>query len=224
MEGALMQTTYCDHGHPTIVTLAGQLKDGCDESSAIAARTFAFVRDNIVFGFDLYRRKASETLRLGYGACWNKSLLLAGLLREQQIPALLGTIPMKRSFIAPAIGRWHRLGNNPFNHCIVYAHLHGRWTILDPVLDCRTYNTFYVPAEVTWGIDWDAKSDMSLYRESVIGEPVKCSDIDDAICGTLGNVELPKLIAMACYRYLNRKMWQRAGASPVFSSPAGCAK
>lgn len=142
MQDSLDIIIYCDHGHPEIKAAAASLKAHEADTVAIARRTFYFVRDTITFGFDLYQRSASETLQRGFGACWNKSLLLTALLRCNQIPAQLGDIPLQRSFIKPAIGFWHWLANNPFNHCLVQVYLNGHWIILDAVLDKWTYETF----------------------------------------------------------------------------------
>jgi len=81
MEDTLQQTFYCDHDHPDIQAVAARLKAGDKDPVTIAGRTFYFVRDKFPFGFDLYQRKASETLKRGYGVCWNKSLLLGGTSR-----------------------------------------------------------------------------------------------------------------------------------------------
>ena len=133
--------------------MAAGLKADLNDPVAIAERTFYYVRDQIRFGFDLYKRKASETLAHGYGVCWNKSLLLVALLRCNRIPAQFGAIPVKRSFVKPAIGCWHWLANHPFQHCLVYAFLNHRWTVLDVPLDETTYNAFFLPLGVAWGID-----------------------------------------------------------------------
>jgi transglutaminase-like putative cysteine protease len=172
MEDALRETFYCDHAHPDIRAVAAGLRAGEEDPAAIAERAFYYVRDSFPFGFDLYQRKASETLKRGYGVCWNKSLLLVALLRCSQIPARFGSIPLKRIFVKPAVGAWHRLANNPFNHCLVHAYLNHRWTILDAVLDKRTYEAFFLPLAVEWGIDWNGEDDVRLYTESVLGSPV----------------------------------------------------
>jgi len=212
MEDALQRTHYCDHGHPDIQVVAAGLRGGDEDPAAIAGRTFAFVRDGFPFGFDLYQRKASETLKRGYGVCWNKSLLLTALLRCNQIPARFGSIPLKRSFVKPAIGAWHWLANDPFNHCLVHAHLNHRWTILDAVLDRRTYEAFFLPAGVEWGIDWNGREDVRLFTESVVGPSEMRPDIDAALDEKVGNTELPKYLALVGNRHVNRKMWKRTEA------------
>jgi transglutaminase-like putative cysteine protease len=208
MRDALQSTIYCDCAHPDIQSIAVSLKEDEEDSVAIAMRTFYFVRDNISFGFDLFQRKASDTLKKRYGACWNKSLLLVALLRHNQIPAQLGSIPLKRSFIKPAIGYWHRLANNPYNHCRVHAYIKSSWTILDPVLDKVSYNTFFFPLGVKWEIDWNGKDDVCLYTESISGFPIIYKDIDSILEKKVNNIELPKPLALIWNWYVNRRMWK----------------
>lgn len=44
-----------------------------------------------------------------------------------QIPAMFGSIAMKRTFVKPAIGAWSVLRNDSFHHCIVKGLVNGRW-------------------------------------------------------------------------------------------------
>ena len=211
MKDALQQTSYCDYGHPDIQAVASSLRSDEKDPAAIAAQTFYFVRDSVSFGFDLFQSKASDTLKRGYGACWNKSLLLIALLRSNQIPAQFGSIPVKRTFIKPAIGYWHWLANTPYNHCIVHAYVNHRWTILDAVLDKQTFKTFYLPSGVEWGIDWNGKDDVCLYTESISGPAVWYTDIDVTLDNKVGNTELPKALAAIGNMFFYRQMWKRTG-------------
>ena len=65
MKNPLQQTFYCDHSHPEIQAVAASLKAGENDPVAIASKTYYFVRDSIVFGFDLFPKKASDTLKQG---------------------------------------------------------------------------------------------------------------------------------------------------------------
>ncbi|MBF0550715.1 MAG: transglutaminase domain-containing protein [Deltaproteobacteria bacterium] len=215
MEDALRQTFYCDHGHPDIQTVAADLKGDESDPVTIARRTFYFVRDRFPFGYDLYQTKASETLKRGYGVCWNKSLLLTALLRCNRIPARFGSIPLKRSFVRPAIGAWHWMANNPYHHCLVHAYLNQRWTILDTVLDKQTYESFFRPVGVAWDIDWNGRDDVHLYTESLAGPPVMHLDLDAALDQKVGNAELPKFLAVIGNRHMNKQMWKKAGIHPT---------
>jgi transglutaminase-like putative cysteine protease len=215
---ALSNTRYCDFDHPAIQSLAETLKGKDDDPAVIAIRTFYYVRDQIVFGFNYYQRKASDVLKKGHGACWNKALLLVALLRCNHIPACLGSISVKRTFVKPAIGIWHWLANNPFNHCVVKVCLNDRWILIDAVLDTKTHAACFVPAGVQWPIDWDGENDVNLYTESVLGPAVVHPNIDKVLDNKVGNRELPKLLATIGYRYVNRTMWNKVKTHVEMSS------
>lgn len=209
MEDTLQKTYYCNYGHPDIHKIANSLKENDDNPAIIAERTFYFVRDSINFGFDLFQTRASDTLKRGYGACWNKSLLLIALLRCNEIPALFGSIPLKRDFIKPVIGFLHLLANTPYNHCLVHAYINNRWIILDPVLDKKTYETFFIPMSVEWGIDWNGEDDVNLYTESIQGSPTIHSEIDKAVNERVGNSEPPRPIAIIGNRLVNKHILRK---------------
>lgn len=215
MEDALKETCFADTMHPDLRKVAEELRAGDGDPVRIAERTFSFVRDDIRFGFDLYRRKASDVLKRGHGVCWGKALLLTTLLRCNRIPARFGSIPVKNSFVAPAIGTWSVLANNPFNHCLTIAWLNDRWTMLDAALDRRTYEAFFAPAGVKWGIDWNGWDDVRLYTESIVGAVEAHLDLDAALHGRVGNTELPGPLALLGYRHVNGRMWKRAGICTI---------
>lgn len=209
MTDDLKATEYCDIHHPSIQALASANNTGYPVETA--RKLFYYVRDRIVTGYDLYAVRASRILEQGYGICWGKSLLLTALLRANGIPARFGTIPVHRRFIRPLIGSLHYLANSPYYHCVTLARLNSRWTVLDTVLDKTTYETFFVPAGVAWGIDWNGADDCRLYTESVVGEPMNHDNLDEAIRQKAGNQELPAFIAKPLYNAVNRRIWVRTG-------------
>ncbi len=211
MEKALERTRYCDHDHPDVRDLSRKFAEGADDPVDIVQRSFLYVRDRIPFGFDLYERTASETLATGHGACWNKSLLLMALLRGAGVPARFGSIPVKREFMAPVFGKMSRLINNPYNHCVALVRLHGKWVVLDAVLDAGAYDAFYRPLNVGWGIDWDGETDCRLYTENVLGPPATHRDVDEAVRTKAGNSEAPKFIAVRFNNLINKWLWKRTG-------------
>lgn len=89
--------------------------------------------------------------------------------------------------------------------------MNNRWTILDAVLDKQTYETFYVPLGVEWGIDWNGKDDVRLYTESISGPSLRYTDIDVVLDKKVGNTELPKALAAIGNMFVNRQMWKRTG-------------
>ncbi len=209
MEQGLNETFYCNYGNRFIQDTAAELSENTHDSVELTKKTFEYVRDKIIFGFDLYKVKASETLQNGFGVCWNKSLLLTALLRCNKIPAEFCSIPVRTRFIAPVIGLSYMLGNNPFNHCFVRANLNERWVRLEPTLDNRTYSTFYRHLNLTWGIDWNGSEDCELYTENIVGQMVIHADIDKTINNKVGNRELPKFMVTLINKWLNVKMWKQ---------------
>ena len=221
MEPGLAQTRYCNWNHPEIQRVASALASSGSDPMTTAVSTFHFVRDRIIFGFDRYRRRASDILMQGYGVCWNKALLLVALLRCNGIRANFGSIAVARTFIKPAIGAWYRLANHPFHHCVALVRLDGRWIIADAVLDRVSYEAFYQSRNVSWGIGWDGTQDVRLYREWVQEDVVHHPDIDAALDRRVGNLELPGIAARLGYWIVNRMVWKRAGTTPVAMARVG---
>ncbi|MCB2188411.1 MAG: transglutaminase family protein [Deltaproteobacteria bacterium] len=204
-------THFCDLEHPAIRRQAAALANQAATPEDLARRTFRFVRDQIPFGFDLVQVQASETLAKGYGACFNKSLLLVALLRANGIPARFGSVPVSRWFMQPYLGWLFRLINHPFHHCLVQVWLDGAWSLAEPTLDQATYDALFRPLGVPWGIEWSAARQDRLYGEHLMGEVTIHPDLDQAIGDDVGNSLLPDSLARALCRYVNRRAWGRIG-------------
>lgn len=202
---------YCDVDHPLILERAHTLALEAESPDQVADNTFRWVRDQIPFGFDLIKVKASETLQKGYGACFNKSLLLVALLRANGIPAWFCSVPVSRWFMKPYIGLQCLLINNPFHHCLALVSLGGQLSFAEPTLDRGTYESLYRPLGVNWGIDWRPGQPNFLYAEHLMGEPQVHRDIDQAINQNVGNTLLPAPLARAMCRRINRKAWAKIG-------------
>lgn len=218
MKPTLKETYFCNYNHPAIQDLAANLSEQSSDPAEVAIKTFYYIRDNIVTGYDLYKTRASGVLKKGYGICWGKSTLLIALLRCNKIEAQFGTIPVHRRFIEPLIGPLYHLANSPYHHCIVHVLLNDRWTVFDPVLDKTTYNTFFAPRNFAWGIDWNEKDGCRLYTDSIVGEPVIHENLDAVICKKAGNNELPEFIARKVYNFMNKRIWKKTGVLPGHSS------
>ncbi len=210
MKSSLEETYFCNYSHPSIQTPARKLSEQTDNQAELAKRTFYYVRDTIVTGYDLYKTRASDILKKSYGICWGKSLLLIALLRCNNIEARFGTIPVHRKFIEPLIGQFYYLANSPYNHCVAHVLINDKWTILDPVLDKNTYETFFAPKQVPWNIEWNGRDDCRLYTDHVVGGLKTYEDIDGAINNKAGNKELPAFIATPVYNFLNKRIWTRS--------------
>jgi transglutaminase-like putative cysteine protease len=201
-------TSFCDFDHPAVSSLAKKLAGGETDHGKIAAAVFLYVRDNIRFGIDSVQVKASETLTKGYGACYNKALLVTALLRSHGIPARLAYNPVRREFMRPAMGEACETIQEPFHHCFVQVRLDDRWIAVDATLDARTYRKLFVPHGVTWGIDWNGKDDMRLYADDIVGPTEYVEDTDSAIRRDVGNAMPQPAHADALFGPVNQQMWR----------------
>jgi transglutaminase-like putative cysteine protease len=204
----IQETVFCDVNHTLVSSLAKKLTGDETDTGKITLAVFKHVRDNIRFGFDLVQVKASQTLEKGYGVCWNKALLLAALLRANQVPARLASNPVQREFMKPVMGDAYQTLPETINHCFAQVHLDSGWICVDATLDAATYETFFVPHDVAWGIDWNGTDDLRLYTESIVGPVESIEDIDAAFQQDVGNVMPPPAEAELFFGSVNQQMWQ----------------
>jgi len=90
MKAYLQETKLINYSHPNIQELAKQLALNTSTDTQIAKNCFTYVRDKIHHSGD-YKDKittyiASDVLKYGTGWCYAKSILLAALLRANNIP------------------------------------------------------------------------------------------------------------------------------------------
>jgi transglutaminase-like putative cysteine protease len=204
----LQETFYCDFSHPAIEKLANKIAGEDTDRRKITETTFKYVRNNVRFGCDLVKVKASETLTKGYGVCWNKALLLVALLRRNGIPARMGYNLVKREFMKPAFGEEYKTLHNTENHCFTLVNLNNEWVAVDATLDPRTYEKFYAPTGVTWGIEWNLQDSMHLYTENIVGPIRYFEDIDAALKNDVGYAMPLPAEADSVFGPLNQRMWQ----------------
>ncbi len=135
-----------DHDHPSVRATAWRLTEGLTEGPherAVSerdklARLFAFVRDDILFGFppggDLMR--ASETLALGYGQCNTKATLLLALCKACAIPARIHfALIDKRIQRGFFVGPGYRLLPPELSHGWIEVRIDGRWRRIDSFIN-----------------------------------------------------------------------------------------
>lgn len=90
MYNYLKETEVINFSHPVVVAMASNLSLGCENDVQIAEKCFAYVRDEIHHSGD-YKDEittyiASDVLENKTGWCYAKSILLAALLRANNIP------------------------------------------------------------------------------------------------------------------------------------------
>jgi len=204
----LQETFYCDISHPAIKETARRISVKDTDPWKITEATFKYVRDNIRFGCDLVKVKASETLTKGYGACWNKALLVVALLRCNGVPARMGYNLVKKEFMKPALGERYKTLHDRENHCFALVYLDDKWIAVDATLDPRTYEKFYAPTGVTWGIEWNGQDNMHLYTENIVGPIGYFEDIDAALEQDVGYSMPSPAEVDSVLGPMNQRIWQ----------------
>jgi len=90
MQNYLKETEIINYSDSSIQALATSLARGCKTDEEIAKHCFLYVRDQIQhsgdYKDDITTYKASDILKHGTGWCYAKSILLAALLRANNIP------------------------------------------------------------------------------------------------------------------------------------------
>lgn len=90
INGYLEESKYVDFSSILIQEKATKIFKGCMDDIAKIEKAFEFVRDKISHSWDIQNEVisiyASKVLKQGNGVCWEKSILLAALLRSQGIP------------------------------------------------------------------------------------------------------------------------------------------
>ncbi len=215
----LTETDYCDYSNDEIKKVAKNFLKYKQNRRELVTKMFLFVRDGIIFGGDRWKVKASETLNKGYGACYNKNLLLVALLRYHGIPSKLCANPMAKDFNKAAIGSGYITMSTPFYHCFTKVLIDENWVDIDPTLDKTTYDTFFAPLNIDWSVDWDGYSNMRLYnKEAIIGDSKIFLDIDSVLKKNLDSHFVfryePEFFISFWMSYGNSMMWKKTKNPP----------
>lgn len=144
LEEYLKPTKYCDTVHPAIIKAADEIAAYCQDpfylcwpSSPVdyAKAVYGYIRE-IPYAFDKWQRKASETLELGRGMCFNKANLQVALLRALGIPAGYVIVELRRESLKSSLTKdAYELLQLTFRHCYATAWLDGRWRGVDATTD-----------------------------------------------------------------------------------------
>jgi len=77
-------------------------------------------------------------------------------------------------------------------------------------LDENSYQKFYLPLGVKWGIDWNGIDDCLVFKDSIAGSVEPYSDLDKAIRSNADNTLPPKFILIPFLKFINKKMWRKS--------------
>lgn len=161
MEEYLQETKYCDFGSLLIQTKAKEITQNLNTSKEKAIALFNWVRDNIIYKFDYWNVKASETLEKGTGMCTNKSNLLIALLRSCQIPAGYGILQVNaQEYFGPIIiPMFKPKVSAESTHIYTYVFLNNRWVKCDSSVDLQLSQKSAYFNQPTTLVEWDGEND-----------------------------------------------------------------
>jgi transglutaminase-like putative cysteine protease len=181
----LQETKYCDYSHPLIQSTANKLLRS-DLSEEEQARTlFNYVRDNVLYQFGKWGKKASTVLKEGKGMCTNSANLLVALLRADQIPAGYGIMRVSgpEYFGKLMLPLFKELVSPQSVHVYAYAFLNGKWVKVDPSFDPQFSHQVSKLDPAFNLIDWKGDKDevMPIAREMIYSDIGPLANIDQQL-------------------------------------------
>lgn len=165
----LSATKVCDVDNVDIRMKAYLLTKNSHSEKQKAINIFNFVRDEIKYRFDYPYTKASETLKKGYGNCFNKTNLQIALLRNCNIYSGYKVYLIKKEIFFPIVPEEiYKMINQPTIHvsCVVY--FNERWIEIDSTIDFELYNHIYRNMENWKYVEWDGEKDITLPEKYII--------------------------------------------------------
>jgi hypothetical protein len=175
----LIGTKICDIDSPDIKMKSYLITKNIHSERQKAINIFNFVRDEIKYRFDYSCTKASETLKKGYGNCFNKTNLQIALLRSCNIYSGYKVYLIKKEVFFPIVPKdIYELITQPTVHvsCVVY--LNNRWVEADTTIDFELYNHIYRNMENWKYEEWDGEKDISIPEKYIIENQGIYSNID----------------------------------------------
>lgn len=165
----LLGTKVCDIESPDIRMKAYLLTKSNYSEKQKAIDIFNFVRDEIKYRFDYSYTKASETLKKGYGNCFNKTNLQIALLRSLGIYSGYKVYLIKKEVFFPIVPKdIYELISQPTIHVSCVVFLNERWVEADTTIDFELYNHIYRNMENWKYEEWDGEKDISLPQKYII--------------------------------------------------------
>lgn len=182
MREFLRETCFCDHSHPLIRSIAEEIFEGAGDEVEIAIRAFEWVRDQVLYRFDYWAVKASETARKRQGMCANKANLQVALLRAAGVPAGYHLMRIRKEVLKPvAEPTLYRLTRPVTLHVFCSVFLNGRWVSADATVDGRLYRAAYAGRPGWSYVKWDGSFDYEIDRSFVVEDLGIHADIDELL-------------------------------------------
>ncbi|HOK56439.1 MAG TPA: transglutaminase family protein [bacterium] len=175
----LLPTKICDVENPDIKMKSYFLTKKSFSEKQKAIDIFNFVRDEIKYRFDYSYTKASETLKKGYGNCFNKSNLQIALLRSCGIYAGYRVYLIKKEVFLPIVPKdiYEKI-SQPTVHVSCAVYIEKKWVESDSTIDFELYNHIYRNMENWKYVEWDGENDISIPAEYIVENQGIYSNID----------------------------------------------
>jgi len=181
----LQETRYCDCNHPAIKNLSYELTKDCSSDVEKAIVLFEYVRDNILYEFGEWGRKASIILEKGSGMCTNSANLLVALFRAVGIPSGYGIMKTNaKEYFGPImLPIFKNLVSDKSVHIYAYAYLDNKWVKCDPSTDKQLSEKTSYFNPTTELVVWDGLSDKidNLDPKYIYSDSGPFANIDDKL-------------------------------------------
>ncbi|MCD6408246.1 transglutaminase family protein [bacterium] len=175
----LLPTKICDIENVDIRMRSYILTKNVFDEREKAIRIFNFVRDEIKYRFDYPFTKASETLKKGYGNCFNKTNLQIALLRSAGIYSGYRVYLIRKEVFKPIVPpEIYELINEPTVHVSAAVWIGEKWIEADATIDYELYNCIYRNMENWKYGEWDGENDFTLPEKFIVEDQGIYSNID----------------------------------------------
>jgi len=175
----LLPTKICDVENVDIKMRSYLLTKNVFDEREKAIRIFNFVRDEIKYRFDYPSTKASDTLKKGYGNCFNKANLQIALLRSAGIYSGYKVYLIRKEVFKPIVPpEIYELINEPTIHVSAAVWIDEKWIEADTTIDYELYNCIYRNMENWKYGEWDGEKDFTLPEEFIVEDQGIYSNID----------------------------------------------
>ncbi|HRR96909.1 MAG TPA: transglutaminase family protein [Candidatus Ratteibacteria bacterium] len=171
-------TKVCDIENVDLKMRSELLTKNINTLEEKAINIFNFVREQVKYGFDYPYTKASETLKKGYGNCFNKSSLQISLLRCAEIYAGYIVYLIKKDIFKPIVPPdIYQLISESTIHVSTVVYLNNTWVECDATIDYQLYNVVYKNSGLEYE-QWDGKKNLTISHDFIIEQQGIYSNID----------------------------------------------
>ncbi len=211
MDEYLKPSELCDCDNVEVKNKAQALTKDAATPKEAALRVFNFVRDQILFGFDRFDAKASDTLRKGIGFCISKANLQVALLRAAGIPARYHQVVLSNESLEGLVPDYiyrrnvpKEIGYHPWCEC----YLSGKWVVSEALFDRTLYNGAcnkgIISKEKIPNIDWDGENDLIVVKAFMLGDKGTYHSLDELFKKLQEENKLPGIMARIVLYFTTR--------------------